>query len=210
MSSCKFFFFLNIFDIFFDNFLIFFLFLDFALFCFWSRMMLKQRMISFMFLFSSLLLSFHSRLELTTFFFPFCLVFSLSLSLFSFLFPPPSSFLLLPPPSSTFLHHTTTNYYRYASERSSVSETVSGGGTYKHHRTIDLRTARLVRDGHKSTLAFCLQSPKKSFIIICLTLEQKNKWCDAIQVKKKKFLFFLSFFSFFLSILDLLFLLLFV
>ena len=207
MSSCKFFFFLNIFDIFFDNFLIFFLFLDFALFCFWSRMMLKQRMISFMFLFSSLLLSFRSRLELTTF-----SSFLFGVLSLSFLFSPSSSSFLLPPPppSSTFLHHTTTNYYRYASERSSVSETVSGGGTYKHHRTIDLRTARLVRDGHKSTLAFCLQSPKKSFIIICLTLEQKNKWCDAIQVKKKKFLFFLSFFSFFLSILDLLFLLLFV
>lgn len=67
----------------------------------------------------------------------------------------------------------------YASERGTMSETVLGG-TYKLHRVIPLKTARLVRDGHKSPLSFCLQSPKKSFIIICLTPEQKNMWCNAI------------------------------
>jgi len=68
----------------------------------------------------------------------------------------------------------------YASERGSVGETVLGG-MYKLHRVIELKTARLVRDGHRSPLAFCLQSPRKSFIIICISAEQKDKWCKSIQ-----------------------------
>jgi hypothetical protein len=69
----------------------------------------------------------------------------------------------------------------YASERGSVDKSVLGG-QYKLHRIIELKTARLIVDSDKKNAeVFVLQSPKKSFQIICQSNEQKIKWCNAIQ-----------------------------